>query len=130
MSDFKTISMLLLAIVMIDAVGDAMRFRHHQIIHHALEVLGIAVWFILMLQCESFEPVYIVMYTLGRIAIFDPLYNFTSGLPLKYIGNSSLYDRFLRKFATWISEPGMLIWVIRALALGWWITWFITNGDR
>ena len=126
MDEFKITSLLLLSIVVIDAVGDALRLRNKQILHHIAEVVVILIW---MIVAKLPVPL-IVMYTLARIALFDPIFNWTAGLPLKHIGNSSLYDRFLRKFAKWMREPGMLIWILRVIALAWWIAWFITNGDK
>ena len=130
MSEFKIISLILLGIVLIDATGDGFRTRRWQILHHILEVLGIAMWISLLLVNIEFQPIHVIMYITGRIALFDPVYNLSSGNSLSYIGKSSLYDRLLRKFAAWVSEPGMLIWVLRGWALIWWVAWFITNGGK
>ena len=128
MEEFKIITLILLTTVIIDAVGDAFRTRKWQILHHILEVTGIIAWFSLLFVAKEVSVFYPIMYVLGRIAVFDPIYNFASGMPLKYVGNSSLYDRFLRKFTFWVKEPGFLLWVIRALCLYWWLTWFFTNA--
>lgn len=127
MEDFKLIIGLLFAVMLLDAVGDAFRFRKWQVAHHIMEVVVIGIWMLI----AGLGWIEILMYVLARIAFFDPVFNVVSGLPLKYAGNSSLYDRFLRRFTLWIKEPGFLIWVIRALALYWWVTWFFTNaGNR
>lgn len=40
---------------------------------------------------------YLASYTTLRIALFDPAYNLTRGLPVTYIGNTSLWDKGLQK---------------------------------
>ena len=37
-------------------------------------------------------------YVLTRFALFDPLYNISAGLPLWYIGSTSIFDRVINKF--------------------------------
>jgi len=128
MSEFAIVSLILLALVSIDAAGDAFRARRWQIIHHSMEVLGVAVWFALWALFD-FSPIYITMYITGRIWLFDPLFNIIAGNKLGYVGNSSLYGRLLNWFGSTVKEPGHLIWVIRVMALIWFIAWIITNAD-
>ena len=133
---------MLLGIMLLDAVGDAFRFRKWQIWHHIVEALREVLWFVVIAVYAYNAPIYLVtglieafkdvalygfMYFLGRIAFFDPTFNLVGGLPLKHIGNSSLYDRFLRRFTLWVKEPGFLIWVLRVMALIWWVAWFATS---
>lgn len=44
--------------------------------------------------------IYALTYTSLRISLFDPVYNTTRGLPINYKGNSSLWDKTLRVFAS------------------------------
>jgi len=72
------------------------------------------------------------MYFTLRIAIFGVLFNIIADNKWSYVGKSSLYGRLLTWFSSLpdIREPGFLIWVLRVMALTWWIAWFITNGGR
>jgi hypothetical protein len=128
MSEFAIVSIILLAIAAIDAAGDAFRIHQWQIIHHSMEVLGIAVWIALWAFFE-FHLVYLTMYITGRIWLFDPLLNLIAGYKLTYSGKSSIYGRVLSWFTHKIGEQGHLIWVLRALAIIWWIAWLITSAD-
>jgi hypothetical protein len=73
--------------------------------------------------------VYINMYITGRVWLFDPLFNKIAGYRLTYSGKSSLYGRVLSWFQNKVKNPGHLIWVLRALALIWWVAWLLTNAD-
>jgi hypothetical protein len=42
---------------------------------------------------------YLLSYASLRISLFDPTYNLTRGLPITYIGNTSLWDKGLQKLA-------------------------------
>lgn len=128
MTPFQYTSLMLMLIVVLDAAGDAFRLRRKQFIHHGFEVLAVATWFILLLGKHDFVAIHLVMYVLIRIAIFDVTFNLISGLPIKHIGSSSIWDTVMRWFIGWAKEPGFLLWVIRALALYWWLTWFFTNA--
>ena len=99
MTPTLTISLLLLALVGLDATGDAFRFLNRQVLHHAMEVLMIA-GFIALWAFFPFEPVYIIIYILGRLWLFDVLWNVITGQNPLYIGTSDLYGRSVR----WIGE--------------------------
>jgi hypothetical protein len=101
-------------------IGDAFRAKGWQIVSHSLEIVQITVW-IAIWGLFEFRPIYIVMYIIGRIWLFDPLYNLTSECKLTYSGKSSLYGRILIWFSEKMKEPGHLIWVIRGLAFFTWI---------
>ena len=128
MSEFAIISLVLLGIVALDSTGDALRLRNKQLLHHSLEVVQIGGWIVLW-SLFGFKIEYVAMYVLGRIWLFDPLFNLVAGNKLSYIGSSSIYDKLLKWFTGWIDEQGHLIWVIRAIALLWWVVWFLTNAD-
>ena len=119
------ISLLLLLLCVLDAAGDAFRVRKWQIIHHSLEVVQIAVWFLIWALFE-FRYEYVIMYITGRIFLFDIVFNLIARNKWSYVGTSSLYGRILGWFAGVMKEPGHLVWVIRAIAIIWWIAWLIT----
>ena len=131
MSEFVIVSLILLGLAAIDAAGDAFRIHQWQIIHHSMEVLGIVVW-IGLWKYFDFENVYITMYITGRIWLFDPLLNKIAGYKLTYAGKSSIFGRVLSWFMNLdrIKNPGHLVWVLRGLAIIWWIAWLITNADH
>jgi hypothetical protein len=128
MSEFVIVSIILLGIMAIDAAGDAFRIHQWQNLHHAMEVVGVAVW-IAVWGLFEFSPIYIAMYVTGRIALFDPLLNLIAGYKLTYAGKSSVYGRLLSWFMSKVKNPGALVWVLRAMALIWWVAWIITNAD-
>ena len=126
MNEFAIVSLILLALVVIDATGDAFRVHQWQIIHHSMEVLGIVVIFVLWALFE-FSLLYIPMYITGRIWVFDPLFNLIAGYRLTYAGKSSIYGRVLSWFMNKVKEPGQLIWVLRGMALMFWLGWIFTR---
>lgn len=128
MNEFAIVSLILLAVSFIDAAGDAFRARRWQVIHHSMEVLGIATWFLIWALFD-FNWVYLTMYITGRLALFDLVFNLIARNKWNYIGTSSLYGRVLGWFTKKVNEQGSLIWVLRAMALIWWIAWFITRAD-
>jgi len=126
MNEFIVISLILLGVSLIDAAGDAFRVRKWQVVHHSMEVLGIAVWFLIWGLFE-FRYEYIIMYITGRIFCFDIVFNLIARNKWSYVGTSSLYGRILGWFTGIMKEPGHLVWVIRVIALVWWIAWIIVN---
>ena len=126
MSEFAIVSIILFGIMIIDAAGDAFRIHQWQTVHHIMESVDVAAW-IVVWALFDFSPLYIVMYITGRIALFDPIFNLIAGYKLTYSGKSSLYGRLLSWFQTKVKEPGALVWVIRGLALIFWIAWFLTK---
>ena len=126
MSIFAIISLILLGIVLLDALGDGLRWIGKQVAHHAVEILKEAVW-LSMLVYFTGEPNLIVMYLTARIALFDPIINLVAGQGLGYVGSSSLYDKALKWFSNKVKEPKMLIWVLRVMALIWFIAWTLTK---
>lgn len=136
MTDFKVLSLILTLLIIYDAVGDALRARGKQIPHHILESVSVAAWFALIVIIArgrlEWSDRLIVMYITLRIAIFDIIFNVIKGNKWSYVGESSLYGKLLIWFTGLpiIREQGHLIWIIRFLALVWWVAWFITNGGR
>ena len=127
MNEFTIVSLILLGVMLMDAAGDAFRVHQWQLLHHSMEVLGIATWIALWALFE-FRYEYILMYITGRVVFFDPVFNLIAGYKLTYAGKSSVYGRLLSWFMTKVKEPGMLIWVLRAMVLVHWVVWFLTKG--
>lgn len=128
MSEFAIVALVLLGVAAIDAAGDAFRIHQWQIVHHSMEVLGVAVWIAVWALFE-FRPVYITMYITGRIWLFDPLLNVIAGYKLSYAGKSSIYGRVMSWFMIKVKNPGIIVWVVRAMALIWWVAWILTRAD-
>jgi len=128
MSEFIIVSIILLGIIILDAVGDGLRWVSKQVAHHVVEIVREAIW-LSMVAYFMGNWMIIPMYILARIAFFDPMINLVAGKGLGYVGSSSLYDRLLKWFSIKVKEPGHLVWVIRVLAFIWWIVWIITNAD-
>lgn len=128
MSSFLVVSLILLALVALDAIGDGFRWIGKQVAHHIVEGIRELIWASLV---AYFMGVWVIipMYVLARIAIFDPIINLVAGKGINYVGSNSLYDRILKWFSSKVKEPGHLIWVIRAIALIWFITWALTNAN-
>ena len=127
MSKIKWTSLALLAVVVLDASGDAFRLHGWQIAHHVMESIMVVSW-IAIWALFKFNPVFIVMYILGRFIAFDMVFNLIVGNELFYVGSSSLYGRFLEWFTTTLkTPPSMLVSALKFMALAWWVAWFWTN---
>jgi len=126
MNEFVILSLILLGIIFLDALGDGLRWIGKQVAHHAVEVLKEAVW-LSMVVYFSGMPELIAMYITARIALFDPMINLIAGKGLTYVGSNSLYDKALKWFSNKVREPKMLIWVVRAMALIWFMAWILTK---
>ena len=136
MTDYKIFSLIFLVLILWDAVGDGLRAKGKQIPHHILEAVSVALWLAIALIVArgwlEWRDSQIVMYITLRIAIFDIIFNIVKGNKWSYVGTSSIYGIVLSWFTKLprVKEPGFLIWVIRAMALIWWLAWFITSGGR
>ena len=127
MSKIKWTSLVLLLLVILDASGDAFRAQGWQLAHHMIEMVQVAGW-IAVWALFRFNLVYIVMYILGRFIGFDMVFNLIAGNELFYVGESSLYGRFLSWGINWMTiHMGMLVSWLKFLALIWWVAWFWTN---
>ena len=97
------ILIILSLVVLMDAFGDAMRFRDKQIIHHSTEVVVVALWVWLLylvntnpisLHDLAWSMIYMVSF---RIAFFDQLFNLFARLHPFHIGNTSLWDKLMNR---------------------------------
>ena len=133
--------LVLLFQVVLDAVGDGFRVRGWQKPHHTMESVQIAVWLFLgaaiAKEWVDFQWYYMWMYVLGRIWLFDLVMNPIMLQKLFYISKSS----FDGAFYYWVMGDGnpnrKIQWpvtpfaiVIKALALIWWVSWFLTDADK
>lgn len=118
---------ILIGLVLIDAIGDAFRFRGWLTPHHIAEVVHVAGW-IALWAFFPFSLVYVWMYILGRIILFDITFNMVAGLPIGYIGKGSLYDIILTKFGGWVGQnPAHFAFILRVIALAGWVGLFVTT---
>jgi len=129
MSKIKWTSLALLLLVLLDASGDAFRLQGWQVAHHSMEAMMIVGW-VAVWALFKFNPVYIVMYLLGRFIVFDVTFNLIAGLDWWYIGESSLYGRFIVWFSDVVKQPVVLmVSMPKFMALVWWVAWFWTNRE-
>jgi len=127
MSRIKWILLILLLLVAFDAAGDAFRLRGWQVIHHVMESVHVIGW-IAVWALFRFNPVYIVMYLLGRFIAFDLIFNLIAGNYWWYVGESSLYGRGMLWFADLVKQPiALMVSMPKFMALTWWNAWFWTN---
>jgi hypothetical protein len=83
--------------IALDAVGDALNDQgKHKDIGHLCNALSVGT----LLMSPYFVDIkkdkwywYLASYATIRLAIFNPIYNETRGLPFSYVGNSDFIDR-------------------------------------
>jgi hypothetical protein len=127
MSKEKWTSLALLLLVILDATGDAFRIQGWQVLHHSIESLQVAGWLAVWILFR-FNPVYIAMYILGRFVTFDVVLNLIVGNDWWYVGETSLYGRFLSWLAGLVKQPiSMFVTAFKAIALFVWVAWFWTD---
>ena len=86
-----------------------------------MEVLHVGIW-IALWALFAFQWEYILMYVLGRIILFDVVFNLTVGLKIGYVGDSSIYDKLLKLFGGWVKQhPAHFAFITRFMALLFWI---------
>lgn len=86
--------------VTLNAIGDGLNDSGHKPVGHVCNAVAIGG----LLMSPYFLDVdkstwvhYLASYVSIRVALFDPIYNETRGLPFDYIGTTSLTDKGLRK---------------------------------
>lgn len=123
MNEQLIISLCLLALVVFDAIGDAFRFRGWNIPHHAVESIHVVGWFVIWaLFGPDFLPVHVALYILGRVVLFDIVFNIAGGLPIGYVGENSLYDLAVKLWAKWVKQsPANFAFIFRLIAFVFWI---------
>jgi hypothetical protein len=92
---FKTVTLYSASIVL-DAVGDGLNDSGQKVGGHALNAMstGLLVASPFILDADKHNwGWYAASYVSLRVGLFDMSYNATRGLPLQYVGNSSIYDK-------------------------------------
>jgi hypothetical protein len=123
------VSLVLLILVLLDAIGDAFRLRNWQIPHHIVEVFHVAGWIGVWFAFD-FQWLYLPIYILGRIVLFDIVFNLTAGLPIGHIGENSIYDIVVSKLGGWFKQnPANFAFIFRFIALLAWVgTYLVLSG--
>lgn len=99
---WKTIGMYTASITL-NAVGDALNDKGEKEWGHACNALSIGTLLAQPFVCDMDKRdwyKYLLTYTSLRLALFDPIYNSTRGLPINYTGGSALTDKFQQKFGS------------------------------
>jgi hypothetical protein len=98
---------LFISSIGLGAIGDGLNDSNHKVGGHILNALSIGVLlsmpFILDVNKKKWW-VYGLKYSFIRFGTFGPLYNKVRGLPINYVGTSSLDDRLYR----WTNQQPML----------------------
>jgi hypothetical protein len=94
--------------VICDAVGDAMRFRCRQVLHHFFEALQIVCWGAAIYlsannDISSWGNI-LVYYVCVRFIFFDTIFNLIAKLKWDYVGRFSLYGMVFARFGK-IASP-------------------------
>lgn len=89
-------------ILLLDAIGDGLRTKGRQILHHICEVavlllFGALIIYVNYHPLSGFELQWLVVYYLtARIAGFDLIYNIIVGNKWNYVGYNSIFDKAMR----------------------------------
>lgn len=98
--------------ILMAAVGDGLNHSGSKEWGHACNAMSVGVLlaspFVIDYN-KSKIGYYLTSYTALRIAMFDPMYNATRGLPLTYVGGTSTWDKAIQR----VPDGGMLF------ARGW-----------
>lgn len=88
--------------IILNAVGDGLNDNGEKGWGHACNAASIGLLltspFIIDYN-KSKWGYYLASYISLRVALFDPSYNLTRGLPITYIGNTSTWDKGLQKLS-------------------------------
>lgn len=106
-----------IATVTIGAIADGIYDDGNKQLGHFLEGTELALAMLGPLLVFDLERndwlAYALSYTFVRVALFDPIYNTTRGLPVNYIGSTSTWDKFLQE----LDSPPAGYWIGRTLFL-------------
>lgn len=88
--------------ILLDAVGDGLNDEGEKTWGHACNAASVGLLlaspFVIDYD-KSKWGYYLASYVSLRISFFDPTYNLTRGLPVTYIGGTSLWDKSLKHMA-------------------------------
>lgn len=88
--------------IVLDAVGDGLYDNGNKIGGKIFQASSVGILLVSPFYIKYDKSkwlTYLTSYTCLRISLFDPSYNLTRGLPLNYIGNTSYWDKGLKKLA-------------------------------
>lgn len=89
------------ASILLNAIGDGLNDSGKKTTGHLLNAASIATLlgspFLIHYDTKKWY-IYLISYTSLRIGLFDMTYNRTRGLPLNYIGSTSITDKAYTKF--------------------------------
>ena len=134
MTEFKIMTLILLALAIFDAIGDGFRRNGKQLPHHSFEASQVFIWLMVAFSCTEgwlvFEREHFIMYIVGRFQVFDYAYNLMTKNKLWYVGDSSLYGRFITFMTRKVFRLPLVhgVFMPKFMALVWWVAWFWTNG--
>jgi hypothetical protein len=101
---------VVLGSIVVGAVGDGLNDKGKVLLGHAFKAAEVGILLMSPFIINSTDWLaYGAGYILIRAAIFDPIYNISRGNKLSYLGNSSLYNRILKKF----KAPSHGYWFMR-----------------
>lgn len=117
--------LFIVVLIAFDALADATRDDKKKLSHilQALFVLS-ALILAIIYPGDSLQDaiVFIILYSINRIFLFDIIYNIARKLPLDYIGSTSYWDIVINKILLKIRmAPFFLMWVKFVL-------WITING--
>ena len=108
-----TVLILFLVVILSDAAGDAFNDSGRKVLGHILCAIAVLLLLISPFLIKDVSiGFYIAAFICLRIALFDIVYNLTKGSKWYYIGNSGLWDKFLR-----LIDPGKHLIVGRIIFL-------------
>lgn len=105
--------LLLIACVIVGAIADGLNERGKKNIGHPVEALEKAL--LLLTGVLSGTWLIVISYTAFRIALFDMIKNIAKGDHVFYLGDSNVWDRFLRKFPVHGVTFGRIIFLTFAI---------------
>jgi len=127
MDKIKYTSLALLLLIILDATGDAFRLEGRQVLHHVVESFQIAGW-LAVWALFDFNMVYIVMYILGRLILFDVTFNAIAGNSLLYMGENDLVGKGVRWFADLTKQNYIhFSFMLKFMSLLVWGSYFFNN---
>ena len=102
--------------ILLNAVGDGLYDQNHKLISKSFKAASIGALLTVPLvspppkKKKAFK--YVLTYGLLRFGLFDIAYNTSRGLPINYVGTTSLQDRIIG------GQPKLMIAVIRLSSIG------------
>jgi hypothetical protein len=110
-------TLLFISIIFFNAFGDGLNDSNRKVAGHIMVAIYIGLLlaspFIVNLTGVIWW-VYILKYAFIRFALFSPIYNITRGLPLLYVGESSLDDLLYK----WTKQTPMIFERVVFLIIG------------